>query len=139
MTFNEGNQIRFASDEHRNFFIELVNRLHADIYLKALIYAVGICPDTRYHWACFFDEDGRSIKLDVIYEGWQTGTSLKLTRLAFQLYTDGTPTAFEYDQDGNEIGDITEVGRYSVSDIFCCEHASFFVEAIKIRYPEYFL
>ena len=68
-----------------------------------------------------------------LHSEWQTGGSLKVTRLAFQLFTDGTPSAFLC----LDKPDIVECKRYSVSDIFCCGYAPFFVEAIKLRYPEY--
>lgn len=138
MIFYEDGRTMFESEEHYNFYFEKVGKLHADNYLKALIYAVGICPDTRRRWLSFYDESERSIKPEVINEGWQTGTSSKVTRLAYQLYTDGTPTANTYDEQDRETQDFKECSRYSVSDIFCCEYAPFFVEAIKLRYPEYF-
>lgn len=32
---------------------------------------------------------------------------------------------------------ISECRQYSVSDIFCCEWAPYYWQAVKIRYPEY--
>lgn len=138
MIFYENGRTMFESEEHYSFYIEKVEKLNPDAYLKALIYAVGICPDTRRRWQSFYDEADRSIKPEVINEGWQTGTTYKITRLAYQLFTDGTPTAVTYDEKDNQTEDFKECSRYSVSDIFCCEYAPFFVEAIKLRYPEYF-
>lgn len=125
----------FVDREHYDFFIKKSVQLNADVYLKALIYAVGINDDTRQRWSSFYDEVKREIKPEVIGKAWQTSTTRRITRLAFQLFTDGTPTAFNYTvEDDREI----EIQQYSVSDIFCCEYAPFFVEAIKLRYPEYF-
>jgi hypothetical protein len=138
MIFYENGRTMFESEEHYSFYIEKVEKLNPDVYLRALIYAVGICPDTRRRWQSFYDEADRSIKPEVINEGWQTGTTYKITRLAYQLFTDGTPTAVTYDEKDNQTEDFKECSRYSVSDIFCCEYAPFFVEAIKLRYPEYF-
>lgn len=138
MIFYENGRTMFESEEHYSFYIEKVEKLNPDAYLRALIYAVGICPDTRRRWQSFYDEADRSIKPEVINEGWQTGTTYKITRLAYQLFTDGTPTAVTYDEKDNQTEDFKECSRYSVSDIFCCEYAPFFVEAIKLRYPEYF-
>ena len=51
---------------------------------------------------------------------WQTDTSRKTTRLAFNLWNS------------------FEDGIYSSVDaIFSCEYAPFFWEAIKLRFPEY--
>lgn len=104
-----------------------------DVYLKALIYAIGITGDTHSRWNGFYNEKLKEINPDIIHEAWQTGSSKKITRLAFQLYTNGVATAYE---DNKE--DFNECTQYSVSDIFCCSFAPFFVEAIKLRYPEYF-
>jgi len=121
----------FISDDHRVFYEQHTGS--ADIYTKALIYTLGICADTRRHFGSLYDPEERSIKPEAIHAAWQTGGSAKATRLAFQLFTDGTPTAFI----DPENPDIEECRLYSVSDIFCCEFAPYFVEAIKIRYPEF--
>jgi hypothetical protein len=94
---------------------------------------LGISPDTRRNFDSLYDAENRSISLKEIHAGWQTSGSLKVTRLAFNLFTDKTPTAY----DGGT-PDIDECRRYSVSDIFCCGYAPYFVEAIKLRYPECF-
>ena len=41
----------FANDDHYSFFKEKVEALKADCYLKALIYTIGICDDTRCRWS----------------------------------------------------------------------------------------
>ena len=68
--------------------------------------------------------------------------SAKVTRLAFNLFTDGTPTAYRFDENNRDLpvndDDRREAALFSVSDIFCCEYAAYFFEAIKLRYPEYF-
>jgi len=124
----------FANDEHYNFFKEKISALKTDCYLKALIYTIGICPDTRKRWNSIYNEKSRTIDPGQLFQPWQTSGSEKVTRLAFNLFNDGTPTAY----DNNEKQDFNECQNYSVSDIFCCEYAPFFVQAVKIRYPEYF-
>ncbi|MCL2222727.1 MAG: DUF6075 family protein [Oscillospiraceae bacterium] len=68
-----------------------------------------------------------------INAGWQTSGSMRVTRLAFNLFTDNTVTA-----DLDDRKDYDECRQYSVSDIFCCEYAPYFVAAIRIRYSEFF-
>jgi hypothetical protein len=80
--------------------------------------------------------EGRIIP-ESINDGFQTGTSVKVTRLAFNLFNDGTPTALSLYQKGDIESAYDECQKYSVSDIFCCSYAPYFVEAIKLRYPEY--
>lgn len=129
--------IMFSSKEHQLFYDQKVQELHPDVYLRALIYTVGICDDTRRHWDCFYDTHGRCIRPEVINDEWQTGSSAKLTRLAFQLYTDGIPMILSSNTTAEQGDLLKKCGQYSVSNIFCCEFAPFFVEALKIRYPEY--
>jgi len=70
---------------------------------------------------------------DAINAGWQTSGSMRVTRLAFNLFTDCAATAYSDD----DYPDVVELKYYSVSDIFCCEYAPYFIEAIKLRYPEF--
>jgi hypothetical protein len=129
----EISNIRFAGNEHLKFYNEQAYRLSPDCYLKALIYTLGICDDTRRNFGSLYDVIHRRIVPEEVNAEWQTGSSLRVTRLAFQLFTDVTPSA--YLRPGNP--DFDECARYSVSDIFCCGYAPFFFEAIKLRYPEY--
>ena len=73
-----------------------------------------------------------------VYGAMTVSGSVRITRLAFQLFTDSTPTAIEYDKDDNPQYSFKECQLYSVSDTFCCSYAPFFVEAVKLRYPDYF-
>ena len=125
--------IRFADNAHMEFYNGQADRLNPDSYLKALIYTLGICDDTRRRFDSMYDAKKRGIVLETLHAGWQTGGSTKATRLAFNLFTDCPATA--YSGTGNP--DFDECKRYSVSDIFCCGYAPLFVEAIKLRYPEY--
>jgi len=129
----ETNNVLFADKGHFEFFTEQTNRLKPDRYLKALIYTPGICPDTRRRFESLYDAKGRCIVPEEINAGWQTSGSMKATRLAFQLFSDAAPSA--HLAPGSP--DFEECARYSVSDIFCCGYAPYFVEAIKIRYPDY--
>ena len=130
---NDNTAIVFKNDAHRAFYEKQTAMTKADCYTKALIYTLGICEDTRRSFDELYDAKDRSIMPEAIHAAWQNGGSMKVTRLAFQLFTDGTPSAFiDYDNP-----DVDECRKYSVSDIFCCEFAPYFVEAIRIRYPEY--
>ena len=132
-----GGNILFADAEHREFYTEQTAKLMQDCYHRALIYTLGICSDTRRRFDSIYDVKDRSINPEAINAEWQTGGSMKVTRLAFNLFTDGTPTACWSSNSGDVAKDIAELTQYSVSDIFCCSFAPYFFEAIKIRYPEY--
>jgi len=133
MIFSKKHNVCFADYDHLDFYDEQLVCLNPDCYLKALIYALGICADTRRRFSSIYDAKGRCILLGSLDSEWQTGGSLKVTRLAFQLFTDGAPSAFL----DPGAPDVDECKRYSVSDVFCCGFAPYFVEAIKLRYPEY--
>ena len=129
---NTDSNIRFVDEMHEAFYVQQSQKLRPDVYLRCLIYTLGICDVTRRNFNSIYDASDGTINLEAIFHGWQTGSTLKITRLAFQLFTNTTPTAFlDYG------GDIDECRRYSVSDIFCCSFAPYFIEAISLRYPEY--
>ena len=129
----------FIDDAHRDFYESEMTALKDDCHHRALVYTIGICSDTRRNFSAMYDKKERAIISDSIYAAWQTGSSTKLTRLAFNLFTDRVPTALAYDDTGRTVTeDFNECQRYSVSDIFCCSYATYFFEAIRIRYPEYF-
>ncbi|MCL2752056.1 MAG: DUF6075 family protein [Firmicutes bacterium] len=104
-----------------------------DCYHRALVYTIGICDDTRKRFDLMYDKEERHIIPGTINAAWQTGGSKKVTRLAFNLFTNRPATAYN----GTKKGNFEECQRYSVSDIFCCEFAPYFIEAIRFRYPEY--
>lgn len=128
----------FADKQHYEFYNETMKKVRNDVYHEALVYTLGISETTRCNFNQIYDIKERTINTEQINKGWQTSSSLRITRLAFNLFTDGEPTAYTYDEKDNETTDIKECGRYSVSDIFCCSYAPFYIQAIKIRYPEYF-
>lgn len=140
----------FANEEHADFYEKKIEQFATeanseadtlaicDVYHRALIYTLGICEETRRHFDELYIRKKRAICPENIHAAWHTGTSVKVTRLAYQLFTDGVPTATGYDDDGGIKEDFGECQRYSVSDTFCCELAPYFMQAVQIRYPEYF-
>ena len=98
---------------------------------------MGITNDTRVNANRIYDFKADYIKTECLHDGWQTSGSRRTLLLAFNLYTDGTPTV---DSDNEEIdieNQLRACREYSVSDIFCCGDAKYFWQAIKLRYPEY--
>lgn len=74
------------------------------------------------------------VKTECLHEGWQTSGSVKVVRMAFNLYCNGMPSVSDYD-DAEE--QLKESGQYSAEELFCCAYAPFFWQAVQIRYPEY--
>lgn len=117
-------EIKFISDAHKDFYEKMMQRSRKqDSYHRALFYLIGLTDDTRTHVLSLFDFGEDSIIPDGLNAGWHTGGSIRICRLAFNLW--------------NGFEDPVTLG-YTPDDLFCCEFAGYFFEAIKLRFPEYF-
>ena len=128
--------ITFKNKEHENFYYTYLPKCrYQDVYHKALVYCLGIDRDTRENAEQIYDFKTGYVKTECLHEGWQTSGSVRIVRLAFNLYCDGSPSVYDYEGDSDR--QVNECREYSVSDLFCCGYARYFWEAVKIRYPEY--
>ncbi len=128
--------MRFINEEHENFWNEkckiMKQQGKTDVYYKSIVYALGICEVTRNNFNKIFSLERGEINIDSINGAFQTGTSVKVTRFAFSLWN-----RCNYDSEKDlQNGKVSEY--YNVSEVFCCSYAPYFVNALKIRYPEYF-
>ena len=143
--------ITFMNKEHKEFYLEYLPKCRwKDVYHKALVYCLGIDRDTRKHVNRIYDFKNGSVKPECLQEGGgKTTTTINLgvvfrllsqlccvrvVRMAFNLYCNGTPSVYDYEDAEKQ---LSECSCYTVEDLFCCGYAKFFWEAIKIRYPEY--
>lgn len=134
-TAEKEGKIIFISDAHEKFYYEKLKEVrYQDVYHKALCYCLGICNDTRENAYRIYDFKTGNVKTECLHEGWQTSGSQKVVRMAFNLYCNGTPSVYDYEDSEEQ---LSECKLYSVEDLFCCGYALFFWQAIKIRYPEY--
>ena len=128
-------KIVFISEAHEKFYYEQLNRVrYQDVYHKTLCYCLGISDDTRRNINSIHDFKSGCVKTECLHEGWQTSGSMKVVRMAFNLYCNSTPSVDDY-KDAEE--QVNECNRYTVEDLFCCAYAPFFWQAVQIRYPEY--
>lgn len=124
--------LRFVDIEHQNFYEQKLKEIgKSDVYSRALIYTLAICPVTREHFNDIFDLKNGEINIDSLQKGYQTGSSEKVTRLAFSLWN-----RCNYDCTDDIENDKPSI-YYNPSEIFCCSYAPYFWQAIQIRYPEY--
>ena len=131
----DSHQIIFTSEAHKEFYYEKLKEVrYQDVYHKALCYCLGISNDTRNHINSIYDFMTGCIKTECLREGWQTSGSIKVVRMAFNLYCNGTPSITDYDDTEEQ---LDECRQYTVEDLFCCSYAPYFWQAIQIRYPEY--
>ena len=127
--------IIFISEEHEKFYIKQLNRLpSAGEYHKALFYCLGISETTRQHINDLYDFTIGCVKPECITAPWQTSSTTKVVRLAFNLYCDGTPTVSVFDDKEEQ---LSECSRYTPDEIFACSYAPYFLQAVKLRHPAY--
>lgn len=129
--------IIFISEAHEKFYYyyeKLKEVRHQDVYHKALCYCLGINDDTRRNANRIYDFKTGCVKTECLHEGWKTSGSVKVVRMAFNLYCNATPSVDDY-TDAEE--QINECRQYAVEELFCCAYAPYFWQAIQIRYPEY--
>lgn len=117
-------KIRFVDREHRDFYTRMLAKTrNSDSYHRAFFFTVGICPETRNSVNRLFNFKENGIRPEGLDEAWQTGGTRRLCRLAFNLWNGWT-------QDGAE-------NLSAPYELFDCGFAPYFMEAIKLRYPEY--
>lgn len=110
----------FASKEHESFYNSCMDACRVrDEYHRALFFVLGACAETRANINSLFDFNEDTIRLDALERGWQTGGTMRLCRLAFNLW--------------NGFDD----GKASPYDLFDCSFAPYMLEGVRLRYPEY--
>lgn len=121
--------IIFISDAHEKFYYEKLKEVrYQDVYHKALCYCLGIDNDTRRNADRIYDFKTGCVKTECLYEGWQASGSVKVVRMAFNLYCNATPSVDDY-KDAEE--QINECRQYTVEELFCCAYAPFFGRQYK--------
>lgn len=127
--------ITFRSKAHKEFFEEYMAKCRRqDVYHQALVYCLGIDEGTRANAERIYNFKTGLVNPKCLNDGWQTSGSLKIVRMAYNLYCNGTPSV-NYQESIDD--QLSECQRYTVEDLFCCGYARYFWEAIRIRYQEY--
>ena len=117
-------KLNFKSEEHRSFYYAMLDKCRVnDCYHRAFFYVMGLSGETRAHIRNLFDFDEDCIRPAGLRGGWQTSTTIRICRMAFNLWNGHTET--------------TERAAYTPYERFCCWCAPYFVEGIRLRYPEY--
>ena len=117
-------EIRFRNKAHRDFFLENMMKCRVnDCYHRAFFYVMGIAEETRNNINAMFDFKTDCIEPEeCTADGRQAARSRSAT-LLFNLWNG-------YAEDGRE--------RYfTPEELFSLEFAPYFMEGIKVRYPEY--
>ena len=118
----------YRDNTHEQEFKTLVQRMNADsrdVYRLALAYLITADKVCSEHIDNIYDFEECCIIPGCLREGWQTGTSLKTCRLAFNLFTDGLDWCDD------------DMCLVTPAEIFGCCLAPYYWVAVKLRYPEY--
>lgn len=79
--------ITFKGKEHEKFYEEYLEKCrYQDVYHQALVYCLGIDRDTRENVNKIYNFKTGCVKTECLQEGWQTSGSLRIVRMAFNLY-----------------------------------------------------
>ena len=97
---------------------------HMDCYHRALAYLLALDSECRKHTDDVFDYAEDGIRSDGLSKAWQTGTSRRTTRLAFNLWN-----GYCYDEDGNASSDYTPEALFVYGD-----YAPYYWQAIQLRF-----
>lgn len=129
--------MKFKDNEHKRLFDELCKtREYIDEYHAALFYLITLDTVCREHIKEIYSAETDGINPESLHKGWQTGTSRKTTRLAFNLWNGYNTDGETYiDKQGREQDIISPY--YVIDEIFACNYAPYYWQAIKLRYPEY--
>lgn len=119
----------FKDKAHQEFYVQNVEKTNSfkDPYRQALFYALGLTNETRNNIDRLYNFKERCIEFDGLHDGWQTGTSIRVTRLAFNLYNG-------FSGDGETSSDCNMYTPYNLFD--CCLMV-YMLEAVKLLYPNY--
>lgn len=130
--------IQFYDEKHEELFYSiLIKMINQDCYHVSLAYLISLDNVCREHINDIFDFEENCIKPDTVFNhGWQTSTSSKTTRLAYNLWN-GYCTDGETYTDKNGYKSFLISNEYAVDNIFCCSYAPYYWQAVQLRYPEY--
>lgn len=125
----------FKNDDHQKFYYDKLSRLKdVDIYQQSLVYLLGLSETTRMHFQRIFNIETNTIQPDCVYAAWNTSSTIRIIHLAFNLYTNGTPTPFNLEEKTNERLQYIQ-SNYCPIELFSdYENFEYFVQALRLRF-----
>ena len=122
--------IKFYDTEHEKAYANLCSMICSitpDVYHSSLFYLLTLDEVCRKHLNEIYDHEFDCIIPDALNKPWQTSHSLATARLAFNLWN-----GYCYGDDGETSS------CFSVNSIFGNCYSSYYIEALKLRYPSCF-
>ncbi len=118
-------ELRFLNETHKQFFWDMCGRCRwLDTYHESVFYLLGLTSETIEHLDSIFDVREDTPRFECMEEGWQTGSTLRLCALAFNLWN------------GHVADRVPEL--YTPYYLFQTVLAPYFMTAIQIRYATEF-
>lgn len=119
--------LMFRNEEHENNYYTVLNQMSSsDCYHKSIAYLFALDSTVKDHIQDVFDFNQDVIKRDALKKSWNTSSSRRSLRLAFNLWN-----SCYFD---NEVEDCS-CELYSVSEIFCdMEYFDYYIVAVKLRF-----
>ena len=124
--------IKYKDTDHEELYNKIIQKMeYDDCYHKAVAYLIALDSVCRQHINDIFDFEEDVIKPECcLNKPWQTGTSRKTSRLAFNLWNG-------YNSEGEPLEEEQLSPNYTPEHIFACSYAPYYWQAIQLRYPEY--
>lgn len=123
--------MKFKNKAHENAFYYFLSQMKEnDSYHAAVAYLLSLNDTLTNNAVAVFDFKEDSIKSECIHKGFQTSSSLRATRLLFNLWNGNNYC------DRNAGNDNLDTARhYTPSEIFADSDAEYYFEAVRLRYP----
>lgn len=132
---NVEEDIIFVNDEHERFYYEKLQKVgYRSVRHKAFCYCLGISRETRSHFNQIYHMGTDCINVECLHADWQTNESARVVRMSFNLFCSCIPSLCLYDESSKQ---LAECEKYSVEDLFSCNYAPYFWQALQIRFPKY--
>lgn len=127
----------FYNDEHKAAYDDICGKMkYLDCYHRSVAYLFALDSECREHIDDIFAFKDDGIKREGLHCAWQTGTSKRTTRLAFNLWNGCCSDDDETYKDsaGNEHS--LPSCNYTPEQIFCYDtnYVPYYFEAIRIRF-----
>jgi len=116
----------FYTQKHEMNYLWFFAKMPRDVYHRALIYLLTLDEACCDHISEIYDFENQQIIPEALTKPWNTSVSIKTMRLAFNLFTGHTNWSDDKSPD-----------LFSPAELFCSEYMKYYIEAVKMRYPEF--
>ena len=123
-------EIRFKDKDHELNYLSLFQQMKKQTPPhQAVAYLLALDPICFLHCRELYDFRECHTIPKGLDKAWHTLVSRRTTRLAFNLYNSFCSDSFE-----NDLPSVS----FTPVELFCSEYAEYYVEALSIRFPEFF-